>query len=119
MAPFELLEYPPATLLKNLGVPARDAQLILGHSQISTTQEIYQHDDMEGRRDSLGKIEALFMSMSEGGRSRQNSRKGQTLSSTPTYTRLVTSVNHGWRGRIRTFDLLFQRQAPYRLATRH
>lgn len=25
----------------------------------------------------------------------------------------------GWRGRIRTYDLLLQRQAPYRLATRH
>jgi hypothetical protein len=24
----------------------------------------------------------------------------------------------GWRGRIRTFDLLIQSQAPYRLATR-
>ena len=25
----------------------------------------------------------------------------------------------GWGGRIRTFDLLLQRQAPYRLATPH
>src|SRR4051794_36904438 len=25
---------------------------------------------------------------------------------------------YGWRGRIRTFDLLIQSQAPYRLATR-
>lgn len=107
-----------ATLLKNLGVPARDAQLILGHSQISTTQEIYQHDDMEGRRDSLGRIEALFMNVSEGGRSRQNSRKSETLPSTPTYTRLNTSVNHGWRGRIRTFDLLFQSSISYTSADR-
>lgn len=30
-----------ATLLKNLGVPARDAQIILGHSRLAITLEIY------------------------------------------------------------------------------
>lgn len=50
-----------ATLLKNLGVPARDAQLILGHSDISITQQVYQHDDMDGRRDALGRVERLFL----------------------------------------------------------
>jgi hypothetical protein len=34
-----------ATLLKNLGVPARDAQLILGHSRLAVTLEIYTHGD--------------------------------------------------------------------------
>jgi hypothetical protein len=29
-----------------------------------------------------------------------------------------TFLDVGWRGRIRTFDLLIQSQAPYRLATR-
>ena len=30
-----------------------------------------------------------------------------------------TSCGIGWGGRIRTFDLLIQSQAPYRLATPH
>ena len=49
-----------ATLLKDLGVQARDAQLILGHSHVSTTQQIYQHDDMDSRREALGRVEAAL-----------------------------------------------------------
>jgi integrase len=30
-----------AKLLKDLGVPARDTQVILGHTHVSTTQQIY------------------------------------------------------------------------------
>ena len=50
-----------ATLLKDSGVPARDAQLILGHSTIAITQEIYQHDDLTTRRNALEKVERLFL----------------------------------------------------------
>ncbi|WNV92031.1 tyrosine-type recombinase/integrase [Umezawaea sp. Da 62-37] len=46
-----------ATTLKGLGVGARDAQLLLGHSQISTTQQIYQHDSMEGRQRALDLVD--------------------------------------------------------------
>jgi integrase len=46
-----------ATILKDLGVPARDAQLILGHSNIAITQQIYQHDTMDTRRDALSLME--------------------------------------------------------------
>jgi integrase len=42
--------------LKKLGVPARDAQLILGHSRPAVTLEIYSHEDREGHREALGKI---------------------------------------------------------------
>ncbi len=45
-----------ATLLKNLGVPAHDAQLILGHSRLAVTLEIYTHEDRQAHRDALGKI---------------------------------------------------------------
>jgi integrase len=45
-----------ATLLKNLGVPARDAQLILGHSRLAVTLEIYSHEDKQAHREALGKI---------------------------------------------------------------
>lgn len=54
------MRHTAATLLKNLGVPARDAQLILGHSNIMTTQQIYQHDDMDTRRDALARLEKSF-----------------------------------------------------------
>jgi hypothetical protein len=33
-----------ATLLKNLGIAARNAQLILGHSRLAVTLEIYTHE---------------------------------------------------------------------------
>jgi hypothetical protein len=51
----------PATpLLKKLGVPARDAMVILGHSRISVTLEIYTHVDEESRRDAVGRIDRLL-----------------------------------------------------------
>lgn len=54
------MRHTTATLLKNLGVPARDVQLILGHSNIMTTQQIYQHDDMSTRRDALTRLQESF-----------------------------------------------------------
>ncbi len=50
------LRHTTATLLKQLGVPARDAQLILGHSRLAITLEVYSHEDRQGQRDALGKI---------------------------------------------------------------
>jgi len=50
------LRHTTATLLKNLRVPARDAQLILGHSRLAVTLEIYSHEDKQAHRDALGKI---------------------------------------------------------------
>ena len=45
-----------ATALKDLGVPARDAQLILGHSHITTTQQLYQHGDIKGQTEALARV---------------------------------------------------------------
>ena len=45
-----------ATLLKNLHLPARDAQLILGHSRLAVTLEIYTHEDRQAKRDALRQI---------------------------------------------------------------
>jgi integrase len=54
------LRHTTATLLKNLGVPARDAQIILGHSRLAVTLEIYTHEDRQAQRQALGRIsEAL------------------------------------------------------------
>ena len=54
------LRHTTATLLKNLGVPARDAQIILGHSRLAVTLEIHTHEDRQAQREALGRIsEAL------------------------------------------------------------
>jgi len=54
------LRHTTATLLKNLGVPARDAQLILGHSRLAVTQEIYTHEDRQAQHDALRKLSAAL-----------------------------------------------------------
>jgi integrase len=48
------------SLLKDLGVPARDAQTILGHTRISTTLEIYTDTDEAARRDALTRLHGLL-----------------------------------------------------------
>jgi len=48
------------SLLKDLGVPARDAQTILGHTRISTTLEIYTDTDEQARRDALARLQSLL-----------------------------------------------------------
>jgi len=54
------LRHTTATLLKNVGVPARDAQIILGHSRLAVTLEIHTHEDRQAQREALGRIsEAL------------------------------------------------------------
>jgi len=55
------IRHTTATMLKNLGVPARDAQLILGHSQVSVTQQIYQHGDVASHRSALERVEAVLV----------------------------------------------------------
>lgn len=49
-----------ATLLNDLGVSARDAQLILGHASPLTTQQIYQHPSMEASDRALKQVEQLL-----------------------------------------------------------
>jgi hypothetical protein len=45
---------------RDLGVPARDAQTILGHTRISTTLEICTDTDEEARRDALTRLHGLL-----------------------------------------------------------
>jgi len=108
-----------ATLLKDLGVPARDAQLILGHSDIATTQQIYQHASYETRRDALERVEATLSQpvrqdqVSElgkvGGRCRQNpGRCRQNGGLGEALLLLMTPVNNGAPGGIRTPDLWYR-----------
>jgi integrase len=49
-----------ATMLKNLNVPAKDAQIILGHANISTTMQIYQHGDLEVQRRAIRDVESAL-----------------------------------------------------------
>lgn len=45
-----------ATLLKSFGVQPRDVQLILGHSNISTTEQLYQHGYIDEHREALQRV---------------------------------------------------------------
>ena len=54
------LHHTVGSLLKDLGVPARDAQTILGHTRISTRLEIYTDTDEDARRDALTRLEGLL-----------------------------------------------------------
>jgi integrase len=54
------LRHTVGSLLKDLRVPARDAQAILGHTRISTTLEIYTNVDDEARRDALTRLHGLL-----------------------------------------------------------
>jgi integrase len=54
------LRHTTASLLKDLGVPARDAQIVLGHSHITTTQQIYTHVDEAARLDAITKLDKLL-----------------------------------------------------------
>lgn len=54
------MRHTTATLLAALKVPPREVQLILGHSNISTTQQLYTHANMDVRREALEKIGALL-----------------------------------------------------------
>jgi integrase len=54
------LRHVVASLLKDLRVPARDAQAILGHSRVSTTLEVYTNVDEQARRDALTRLHGLL-----------------------------------------------------------
>jgi len=123
------LRHTTATMLKDLRVPARDAQLILGHSNISTTQQIYQHDTMASRRESVGRIETVLQRTSEsntaqaeepgqqvdvadGNRCRQFSRQATEFVDT------FTSFLSGSSDRVRTCDLRLMRSTGASLKDR-
>ena len=54
------LRHTVGSLLKDLHVPARDAQTILGHTRISTTLEIYTDTDEPARREALTRLHGLL-----------------------------------------------------------
>ncbi len=49
-----------ATLLKDLGVPIKDTQVILGHASITTTIQHYQHSNLENKKQALESLAEKF-----------------------------------------------------------
>jgi integrase len=56
------LRHTTASLLKKLRVPPRDAQMILGHAQFTTTMQIYTHVDEDARNEALTELNDLLTS---------------------------------------------------------
>jgi integrase len=111
------LRHTAATMLKNLGVPARDAQLILGHAQITTTQELYQHGDLEGQARAISMIERQ---LSPAAGSRRGGQNGGQTNKSPTFISDFidsTSVNSGGPAGDRTLDILLKSLSGYTLET--
>jgi len=54
------LRHTTASLLKKLGVPPKDAQVILGHAHVTTTQQIYTHVDEPAKRDAITRLNKLL-----------------------------------------------------------
>ena len=67
------LRHTAATILKDIGTPARDTQLILGHAHITTTQQIYQHSSIKERGLILERYEQELVSISTSSRQFQPS----------------------------------------------
>lgn len=108
------LRHTTATLLKNLGVPDRDIQLILGHSQISVTQELYEHGFTEGQRAALSSISTTLFEASESpdkSRSYWDCMPGPCRQNVPSmefFTVLFSTFLSGGPGGTRTLDTLLK-----------
>jgi integrase len=57
---FHDLRHSAATLLLSMGVPAKVVQEILGHSNFSTTMDIYSHVLPSMQQEAMGKMDDLF-----------------------------------------------------------
>jgi integrase len=55
-----VLRHTTASLLKALGVPPKDAQVVLGHAHASATEQIYTHVGEAAKRDALTKLNRLL-----------------------------------------------------------
>ncbi|MDV8022230.1 site-specific integrase [Rhodococcus sp. IEGM 1330] len=100
------LRHTAATILKNAGVPARDAQLILGHAHITTTQQFYQHADIEGQKTALTKVGQVLLTGVDGDRCRQVQPSNAILRG------LNGWITNGGPAGTRTPDTLLKRPQP-------
>jgi integrase len=105
------LRHTTATLLKDLGVPARDAQLILGHASSWMTEQIYQHADMDSRKNALEKVESVFARAFEvgGDHCRQIAVKPSVITNWLPFMQPHPIYKIGGPGGTRTLDILLKR----------
>ncbi|MGW5139303.1 tyrosine-type recombinase/integrase [Nocardia beijingensis] len=96
------LRHGTATILKNLKVQPRDAQIILGHAHISTTLQIYQHGDPETQKTALDQAGRVLTDDVDGYVSRQ------TLPSMSEIVVRSASIQSGGSGGARTLDTLLK-----------
>lgn len=105
------LRHMTATMLKDLGVPARDAQLILGHAHISTTQQIYQHGDIAAQHQAIDRIgQALHTLPTQTATAESSRRSRQNQPSTAETVVLNASFLSGGSSGFRTHDTLLKRR---------
>ena len=100
------LRHTNATTLKNLNVPGRDIQAILGHSSMRTTG-IYEHTDMARKQDALEKVEIQFFGESTAAYNR--GRRCQPQISKEFIVDHLTTPASGGPGGIRTHDTRLKR----------
>jgi integrase len=101
------LRHTNATTQKNLKVHDRDIQAILGHGDVRTTG-IYEHVDIDSKRDALEKVEQqLFRRLTAN----DNRLSRQILPSIHFSADEFTSCNFGGPGGIRTHDTRLKRPA--------
>lgn len=92
------LRHAVATSLKDSGAPARDIQMILGHADVRTTMQIYQHTNLDAKRRALEGVHSAPATVSDGSRCRQSLPSGLILQT------LIHNFNSGGPGGIRTHD---------------
>ena len=91
-----------ATLMKDAGVSPRDAQLILGHAHVSTTQQIYQHGDGQGQRQALMALDRA----TTAGRAAVKSAVNSDVSTG--HSTEIDALTSGGPGGARTLDTLLK-----------
>lgn len=94
------LRHTNGTTQKDLDVPERDIQAVLGHSNVSTTR-IYQHVSLSNKRDALEKVENHLFTRESTVYQR---RSRQTLPSTKKKLHLNGEVLSGGASQTRTGD---------------
>lgn len=105
------LRHTTATMLKDLGVPARDAQLILGHAHISTTQQIYQHGNTAAQHEAIDRLGQVLHTLPMQTATAESSRRSrQNQPSKAETVVLNASFISGGPGGARTLDTLLKRR---------
>lgn len=99
-----------ATAMKDAGLNPKDAQLILGHAHITTTQQIYQHGDQHGQRQAMSLLaeaaEGSTRSANAVGLAVRSAVKRELSTGQGTEIGALTS---GGPGGARTLDTLLKR----------